>query len=280
MISAPSRSCSSLPSRSATSSTTSFSSMPSTPSVPESWPPCPASMTMRPIFKPSARTRLVSPSAVLSAAFAGSHRALRLSAAPGAQHHVGRHRTPATFPLPALARRLVTTLQSASTSARSSPPPCPAPRSPPRPRCSRRCLDRHGIRHRARGCRPRDDPRSGAVLQNPDAEQEAGCDCAGGRNRTASPPSVTAIAGSPDVCRRARLPAGRSRHRHLRNLGRQPACARPPPAPCPVNVDNQPVRIGQQKGRVLSHIAYIQHDTRHIAGTPAPPESSSGSRRP
>ena len=71
MISAPSRSCSSLPSRSATSSTTSFSSIPSAPIVPESCPPWPASITIRPIFSPSARTSEVSPSAVGTAARAG-----------------------------------------------------------------------------------------------------------------------------------------------------------------------------------------------------------------
>src|SRR5581483_6971364 len=67
--SAPSRCLSSLPSRSATSRTISFSSIPPGPSVPESCPPCPASTTMRPIFKPSARTIERSPIAVGAAAW-------------------------------------------------------------------------------------------------------------------------------------------------------------------------------------------------------------------
>src|SRR5271165_2091134 len=64
MTSAPSRDSSSFPSRNATSSTRSFSSSPFGPIVPVSCPPCPASITMRPIFSPSARIKLRSPSAV------------------------------------------------------------------------------------------------------------------------------------------------------------------------------------------------------------------------
>jgi hypothetical protein len=41
------------------------------------------------------------------------------------------------------------------------------------------------------------------------------------------------------------------------------------PDPCslsfaPMNIDNQPVRIRQQKRRVLRHIVHIQHHPRHI----------------
>src|SRR5882672_1318973 len=47
----------SLPTRSATSRHKSFSIRPVGPMVPVSRPPCPASMTMRPIFKPRARDK-------------------------------------------------------------------------------------------------------------------------------------------------------------------------------------------------------------------------------
>ncbi len=55
-----------------TSRTTSFSSMPPAPSVPESCPPCPASITIRPIFSPSARMSVASPSEVGGGGCAGS----------------------------------------------------------------------------------------------------------------------------------------------------------------------------------------------------------------
>src|SRR5690242_4316088 len=50
-----------LPSRSATSRHRSFSIRPLGPIVPVSWPPCPGSITMRPIFNPSARVSECSP---------------------------------------------------------------------------------------------------------------------------------------------------------------------------------------------------------------------------
>ena len=62
--SAPSRVSSSLPSRRPTSSTRSFSCRPSGPIVPVSWPPCPGSITILPIFSPKARISDRSPLAV------------------------------------------------------------------------------------------------------------------------------------------------------------------------------------------------------------------------
>ena len=55
------RSSISLPTRSATSSTSSFSSRPCGPCVPWSWPPWPASITMRPTLRPSARVSELPP---------------------------------------------------------------------------------------------------------------------------------------------------------------------------------------------------------------------------
>src|ERR1700720_4992857 len=60
-----------LPRRCATSRHKSFSIRPVGPMVPVSWPPCPASITMRPIFRPSVRVKVDWPSRVGSAALAG-----------------------------------------------------------------------------------------------------------------------------------------------------------------------------------------------------------------
>src|SRR6267143_3983243 len=61
----------SLPTRSATSRHKSFSMRPVGPMVPVSCPPCPASMTMRPIFKPRARDKDCWPSRGVSGMEAG-----------------------------------------------------------------------------------------------------------------------------------------------------------------------------------------------------------------
>ena len=55
-------------SRNPTSSTTSFSRRPVGPMVPVSWPPCPGSITMRPILSPRARVRVREPDSVGAAA--------------------------------------------------------------------------------------------------------------------------------------------------------------------------------------------------------------------
>src|ERR1700682_1617504 len=60
-----------LPRRCATSRHKSFSINPVGPIVPVSWPPCPASITMRLIFRPSVRVNVDCPSRVGSAALAG-----------------------------------------------------------------------------------------------------------------------------------------------------------------------------------------------------------------
>ena len=50
---------------------------------------------------------------------------------------------------------------------------------------------------------------------------------------------------------------GRIRHIHRR-------CGRARLAP--MNIDDQAVRIRQQKRRVVAHVAYIEHDARNVVG--------------
>ncbi len=83
--SAPSRDSSSFARRLLTSRTRSFSSSPLGPIVPVSWPPCPGSMTILPIFSPSARISERSPSDVGWASrmvFDDAERSLRLRVEP------------------------------------------------------------------------------------------------------------------------------------------------------------------------------------------------------
>ncbi len=76
------------------------------------------------------------------------------------------------------------------------------------------------------------------------------------------------IAGGSVFCRSGRGTARRGiRQGVLRHIlpSRCGTCLRATLLPA-MDIDNEPVRIGQQKRRVLRHVIHIQHDARAVAG--------------